>query len=117
MPSAGHGGPAVLLAQRRPPGRGGNRRTDLYCYPNPADGTVFGQPVTRLVVEGKLRGVTYYYPIDLPGLEADTQYNLDITLTRTGTADPDIPAASGTILLQDEVLEWDERDLEDVFYR
>ena len=90
---------------------------DFYCYPNPADGTVFGQPVTRLVIEGKLRGVTYYYPIGLPGLEADTQYYLDITLTRTGTTDPDIPAVSGTILLQNEVLDWDERELDDVFYR
>ena len=92
-------------------------KLDFYCYANPADGTVFGQPVTRLVLEGKLRGTTYYYPIDLPGLEADVQYNLNITLTRTGTSDPDIPAAAGTILLQSEVLDWDERVLDDIYYR
>ena len=92
-------------------------KLNFHCYPNPADGTVFGQPVTRLVLEGKLRGTTYYYPIDLPGLEADVQYSLDITLTRTGTSDPDIPAVSGTILLQREVLDWDERKLDDIYYR
>ena len=90
---------------------------DFYCYPNPSDGTVFGQPVTRLVIEGKLRGTTYYYPIDLPGLEANVQYLLDITLTRTGTSDPDIPAASGTILLQEGILDWDEREWDDIYYR
>ena len=90
---------------------------DFYCYPNPADGTVFGQPVTRLVLEGKLQGTTYYYPIDLPSLEADVQYRLDITLTRAGTTDPDIPAASGTILLQNEVLDWDEREWDDIHFR
>ena len=92
-------------------------KLDFYCYPNPSDGTVFGQPVTRLVLEGKLRGTTYYYPIDLPGLQADVQYTLDITLTRTGTSDPDIPAVSGTILLESDVMDWDERDWDDIHYR
>ena len=89
---------------------------DFFCYPNPADGTQFGQPVTRLVIEGKLRGTTYYYPIDLPGLEADVQYRLDVTLTRAGTTDPDIPAAAGTIQLEGNVLDWDGRTWNDVHF-
>ena len=89
----------------------------FYCYPNPADGTDFGSPVTRLVIEGKLRGTTYYYPIDLPGLEADVQYRMDVTLTRTGTTDPDTPAVSGSIRLESQVLDWDGRDWEDIHYR
>ena len=89
----------------------------FYCYPNPSDGTTFGSPVTRLVIEGKLRGTTYYYPIDLPGLEADVQYRLDVTLTRTGTTDPDTPAVAGSIRLESQVLDWDGRDWEDIHYR
>ena len=89
----------------------------FYGYPNPSDGTQFGSPVTRLVIEGKLRGVTYYYPIDLPGLEADVQYRLDVTLTRAGTTDPDTPAVAGSIRLESRVLDWDGRDWEDIHYR
>ena len=90
---------------------------DFHCYPNPSDGSEFGSPVTRLVIEGKLRGTTYYYPIDLPGLEADVQYRMDVTLTRTGTTDPDTPAVSGSIRLESQVLDWDGRDWEDIHYR
>jgi len=89
---------------------------DFYCYPNPSDGSEFGRPVTRLVIEGKLRGVTYYYPIDLPGLEANVQYRMDVTLTRAGTTDPDTPAVAGTIVLTDRVLDWDGRELDAVHY-
>ena len=90
---------------------------DFFCYPNPSDGTSFGSPVTRLVIEGKLRGVTYYYPIDLPGLEAAVQYRLDVTLTRAGTTDPDLPAASGSVSLESRVLDWDGREWDDIHYR
>ena len=89
----------------------------FYCYPNPADGSSFGSPVTRLVIEGKLQGTTYYYPIYLPGLEADVQYRLDVTLTRAGTTDPDTPAVAGSIRLESQVLDWDGRDWEDIHYR
>ena len=89
----------------------------FYCYPNPSDGSSFGSPVTRLVIEGKLRGTTYYYPIDLPGLEADVQYRMDVTLTRAGTTDPDTPAVAGSIRLESQILDWDGRDWEDIHYR
>ena len=90
---------------------------NFYCYPNPSDGSEFGSPVTRLVIEGKLRGVTYYYPIDLPGLEADVQYAMDVTLTRAGTTDPDTPAVSGSIRLEGHILDWDGREWEAIHYR
>ena len=90
---------------------------EFFCYPNPSDGSEFGSPVTRLVIEGKLRGTTYYYPIDLPGLKADVQYRMDVTLTRAGTTDPDTPAVAGSIRLESQVLDWDGRDWEDIHYR
>ena len=90
---------------------------DFFCYANPSNGLDFGTPATRLVLEGRLGDTVYYYPIDLPGLRPGVQYRMDVTLTRAGSTDPDIPAASGAILLQREVLDWDERDLDDVHYR
>jgi len=89
----------------------------FHCYPNPSDGSEFGRPATRLVIEGKLRGTTYYYPIDLPGLEADKQYRLDVTLTRAGTTDPDTPAATGSVSVESRILDWDGRELDTVHYR
>ena len=88
----------------------------FHCYPNPSDGAEFGSPVTRLVIEGKLRGTTYYYPIDLPGLKADAQYRMDVTLTRAGTTDPDTPAVAGSIRLESRVLDWDGREWEDIHF-
>ena len=55
--------------------------------------------------------------IDLPGLEADVQYAMDVTITRAGTTDPDTPAVSGSIRLEGQVLDWDGREWEDIHYR
>lgn len=92
-------------------------KIDFYCYPNPSDGQEFGRPVTRLVLEGILQGTTYYYPIDLPGLEGNVQYQMDITLTRAGTTDPDTPAESGSIRIEKTVMDWDGRELDDIHFR
>ena len=88
----------------------------FYTYPNPAREEAFGQPVTRLVIEGRILGTTYYYPVNLPELEANRQYELDITITRTGSSDPDIPVASGTVRLGLQVLSWQEREPETLHY-
>lgn len=90
---------------------------DFYCYPNPSDGETFGQPVTRLVIEGTLLGTTYYYPIDLPGLEAAVHYQLDITLTRTGTRSADVPAEDAPLFLECRILDWDGRQWDDIHYQ
>ena len=110
--------PETVL-QSLTPSLGGRIYPDasFYCYPNPSDGTEFGSPVTRLVIEGKLRGTTYYYPIDLPGLKADVQYRMDVTITRAGTTDPDMPAVAGSIRLEGRVLDWDGREWDDIHYQ
>ena len=41
---------------------------------------------------------------------------MDVTLTRAGTTDPDIPAAAGTILLESTVMDWDGREWNDVHF-
>ena len=109
--------PETVL-QTLTPSLGGRIYPDasFFCYPNPSDGTEFGSPATRLVIEGKLRGTTYYYPIELPGLKADAQYRMDVTLTRAGTTDPDTPAVAGSIRLESRVMDWDGREWEDIHF-
>lgn len=81
----------------------------LYAYPNPVVEEMFGHPFTRLVIEGSIGGTTYYYPINLARLEGNTSLALDITLTRTGSLDPDIPVSSGTVLLETDTVPWEQR--------
>ena len=83
--------------------------TTLYCYPNPAESPSFGQPVTTLVVEGTLRGRRYYYPIRLGAMEASTRVDIDLTLTRAGSPDPDTPVGSDTFSLHLETAPWENR--------
>ncbi len=79
---------------------------DFYCYANPAEEDQLGSPVTRLVLEGDINGITCYYPISLPAMEPGVRYQLDLTLTRMGSPDPDIPVESGTVLVQTDILPW-----------
>lgn len=68
--------------------------TVLYCYPRPSyNGQAgLGSCITRLVIEGKLDGHTYYYPITVgeDGLiESGKNYVYDILIKSKGTSDPD----------------------------
>lgn len=94
--------------QRLYPGR------EFCCYANPVREAALGRPVTRLVLEGTVGKHYCYYPIELPGLEAGCRYDLDITLLRMGTDDPDIPAGSSTVRLDVHVHPWDIREVQTV---
>ena len=78
----------------------------LYCYPNSAVEESLGRPLTRLVIEGTLLGERYFYPVNLPGVGRNEDIVLDVTLTRTGTGDPDSPAETGAIQCGMSVLPW-----------
>ncbi len=85
----------------------------LYCYPYaPQDGpgSLFGP--TRLVIEGQIRGNTYYYPINLDAdcMRRGRNCIYDITLTRSGGIDPDSALLPQTVLLKVSVSEWTEYD-------
>ena len=82
----------------------------LYCYPNPSSGDVPGSPPTRLVIEATLLGHTCYYPISLPPMEMGTLCEMDITIRRMGTSDPDLPAVSGSVTLSHAILPWKEAE-------
>lgn len=79
----------------------------FYCYANA--GQTGTMPGTRIVLEGCVAGKPCCYPIELPPLEAGKCYETDIRLTRMGTPSPDIPTASGQVLLETRILPWDER--------
>ena len=81
----------------------------FYCYPNSTVEESLGRPLTRLVIEGTLLGERYYYPVNLPAIGRAEDIVLDVTITRTGTSDPDSPAGTGTVLCGMTVRPWDER--------
>lgn len=82
----------------------------LYCYPNVISEETPENPFTRLVIQGTIEGDTYYYPINIPLLEGGKEYAYNITITRTGTSDPDIPAIAGTVRFSQSVLPWNDSD-------
>lgn len=86
----------------------------LYCYVNEPMEESIGSPITKLVIEGKIRGDTYYYPIKINpqggGIARGCRYNFDIVLTRAGVTDPDEELEEGDIEIIMEVEKWKEKE-------
>lgn len=83
-----------------------------YCYPNPtskdSNGGDWTPRHTRLVVEATLEGKTYYYPIDIQGIERNKTYTVtNLTITRPGSLDPDTPVTSYECTFGIEVGDWE----------
>lgn len=87
------------------------------CYPNNADGSSIGNPCTRLVIEGKIDGHTYYWPIDINqsqenetrGIERNCRYSFDILIRKKGTSDPDIPIQINECEIKFKLKPWEEK--------
>lgn len=90
----------------------------LLCYPNMSEEESIGTPFTRLVIEGKIQGETWYWPISVnrncgnghEGIRRNMRYVYDITIRSKGTKDPDIPIVpemAETIL---ETRKWKEKE-------
>ena len=73
---------------------------NLYCYPNDSADNGPGTPHTRMVVQGDIDGVTYYYPVEVNqdgfgytsgphGLSRNVKYSYSLLITRKGSTDPD----------------------------
>lgn len=90
----------------------------LFCYP--CDGTESGPGycTTRLVIEGEIDGVTYYYPINVGDgkVERGQSYVYDITITRPGMTDPDIPIEKAMAKVEMHIENWEEHDNETIYY-
>lgn len=70
--------------------RSGSSRAyaSLYAYPNSTKTESLGSPFTRIVIEGKVNGEVWYYPIPLKDLKRNTCYSLDLTITQEGSKEP-----------------------------
>lgn len=78
----------------------------FYCYENGFTAESADNKFTKVVIEGKLNGITYYYPIVLKNLERNCCYSIDITIKRPGSTDPDKELEKGTILASISVQDW-----------
>ncbi len=84
------------------------------CYPNESEEEGPGAPYTRLVIEGKINGTTYYWPVNInrekegTGISRNCIYVYDIRLTRLGHTDPDIPVETEEAEIELEVQPWEE---------
>ena len=96
--------------------KGLEREISLLCYANQVSEESPGSPFTRLVIEGTVKGTTYYWAFNIsnesgrPEVLPDCRYTYDIHITRPGTTDPDIPieTTEGEIFL--EIERWKEKD-------
>ncbi len=84
----------------------------FFCYPNPttddSSDASWCARHTRLVVQVKLgTSDTYYYPITLPVLEYNKSYEIEnLTLTRPGSDDPEVPVTFQDCTFDLNVLPW-----------
>lgn len=84
------------------------------CYPNETEAEGPGSPFTRLVIEGKIDGTTYYWPINInrenggTGIGRNCRYVYDVKLTRLGHTDPDIPVETEEAEIIMEIEPWEE---------
>ena len=90
----------------------------LMCYPNSSRKESPGTPFTRLVIEGRIDGETFWWPIDInreegidePGIYRCRQYIYDVTITRKGSPDPDMPVDTDAVRLHFKTKPWEEKD-------
>lgn len=84
----------------------------FYVYPNGTEqdsqAEEFGPRFTRIVVETTLGDKKYYYPISIPGIEANKTYNVNsLTITRPGSLSPDVPVTSYECTFSVSVIDWE----------
>ncbi len=89
----------------------------LRCYQNNYPEETPGTPFTRLVIEGKVSGHTYYWPINInrdtedeAGIWRNRRYIYDIRIMGKGSDDPDIPVKPEVVEFNKKVLEWEEKE-------
>ena len=100
----------------------GSRRLNvgisLICYPNTSTMEGPGTAFSRLVIEGKIAGETFWWPINInreedadhPGVHRNSRYIYDITITRKGTKDPDTVIDIETADISMKISPWNEKD-------
>lgn len=88
----------------------------LVCYPNNSTAEGPGTPFTRLVIEGKINGELFYWPLNINkenegyGIGRNEKYIFDIKITRKGTNDPDKPVSKEDIDIIFNIEKWNEKE-------
>ena len=78
----------------------------FYCYENSRTQETETNRFTRLVIEGTLNGITYYYPIPIKELRRNSCYSIDVKIYRPGSLDPDKEVEIGTLDLTLSIQGW-----------
>ncbi len=95
----------------------------FYCYENLLELETETDRYTRLVIEGKLNGTIYYYPINInregfgyvsttshKGVKRNASYSINCTITGIGSNNPDEIIENSTISVDITVTEWEDVD-------
>lgn len=91
----------------------------FYTYENMPETETEGNRFTRLVIQADLNGHTYYYPVNINqpgygytgsnnhrGIKRNTSYQINVTILRPGSTDPDKPMEQGALSVNLNVLDW-----------
>ena len=104
------------------------RRSDVgmsfICYPNAGAKEGPGTPFTRIVIEGKIDGKTYWWPVninrnpgtDRQGIHRNTRYVFDMNITRKGSSDPDIVLDTEAVEVKLSIIPWEEKEEQQVLF-
>lgn len=126
----------MLLVEVGDIGRRTSGPFSLFCYPSDHSEETAGSPYTKLVIEGSIKGHTYYYPLTINrkgqlgtnsefsgpasergcGIRRNRIYDYDITICRSGTDDPDIPVSGNMVILKGKILDWEEKENETIYF-
>lgn len=93
-------------------GASSTKKYTYYAYPNNCSHSTsktFSQRATLLVVEAKLDGETYYYPLKFDSLESNKRYTVtNLTIHRPGSKTPYVPVLFSTASAAITVAAWGE---------
>ena len=99
-----------------------NSNIKFLCYPNTSLNESPGSPFTRLVIEGKIAGNTYFWSISVGrenegcGIIRNCNYIYDVEIRRKGTSDPDVPACVESVQCKFEVEKWEEKESYEILF-
>lgn len=82
----------------------------FYVCPNPhtedVESETWSVRPTRLVVEAQIGTDTYYYPVTIPGVVSNTEYAVNLTISRPGSSSPDVPVDKYSLSVDITVKDW-----------
>ena len=78
----------------------------FYCYENNLSEETDTDRFTKLVIEGTLNGITYYYPVPIKDLKRNSCYSIDVRIYRPGSLDPETAVEVGALDMRLNIQSW-----------